>query len=44
LQALCEIIASFHDHNGKVAMPGFYDRVREVESEGERLHAANRAF
>src|SRR3984957_3769435 len=28
LQALCEIIAQLHDKNGRVAIPGFYDRVR----------------
>lgn len=28
LQALCEIVATFHDHNGRVAIPGFYERVR----------------
>jgi acetylornithine deacetylase/succinyl-diaminopimelate desuccinylase-like protein len=28
LQALCEIVASFHDRDGRVAIPGFYDRVR----------------
>ena len=28
LQALSEIIASFHDRQGRVAIPGFYDHVR----------------
>jgi acetylornithine deacetylase/succinyl-diaminopimelate desuccinylase-like protein len=28
LQALCEIIARLHDRGGRVAIPGFYDRVR----------------
>jgi acetylornithine deacetylase/succinyl-diaminopimelate desuccinylase-like protein len=28
LQALCEIIAQLHDRHGRVAIPGFYDRVR----------------
>ena len=28
LQALCEMIASLHDKVGRVAIPGFYDRVR----------------
>jgi len=28
LQALCEMISQLHDRNGRVAIPGFYDRVR----------------
>lgn len=28
LEALCEIIAKLHDGNGRVSIPGFYDRVR----------------
>jgi len=28
LQALCEIVARLHDGGGRVAIPGFYDRVR----------------
>ena len=30
LQALCEIIAGLHDRQGRVTIPGFYRRVREV--------------
>ncbi len=30
LQALSEMIAELHDHAGRVTIPGFYDRVREV--------------
>src|SRR6266705_3564126 len=30
LQALCEIIAGLHDRRGRVAIPEFYARVREV--------------
>jgi acetylornithine deacetylase/succinyl-diaminopimelate desuccinylase-like protein len=37
LQALSEIVASLHDRNGLVAIPGFYDRVR-------RWPAAERVF
>lgn len=33
LQALCEIIAQLHDTNGRVHIPGFYDRVRQWNSE-----------
>jgi acetylornithine deacetylase/succinyl-diaminopimelate desuccinylase-like protein len=29
LQALCEIIAGLHDSDGRVTVPGFYDKVRE---------------
>lgn len=35
LQALCEIIAKLHNRHGRVTIPGFYDRVREV-APGER--------
>lgn len=31
-QALCELIAGMHDANGAVALPGFYDSVRPLES------------
>jgi len=29
LQALCEIIAQLHDHQRRIAIPGFYERVRQ---------------
>jgi acetylornithine deacetylase/succinyl-diaminopimelate desuccinylase-like protein len=32
-QALCEIIAGMHDENGRITLPGFYDRVRELSQE-----------
>jgi acetylornithine deacetylase/succinyl-diaminopimelate desuccinylase-like protein len=32
-QALCELIADLHDENGRVTIPGFYDRVRKLEVE-----------
>jgi acetylornithine deacetylase/succinyl-diaminopimelate desuccinylase-like protein len=28
-QGLCEILAALHDHRGRIAIPGFYDAVRE---------------
>jgi acetylornithine deacetylase/succinyl-diaminopimelate desuccinylase-like protein len=35
IQALCEIVATLHDANGRIAIPGIYDRVREAGA-GER--------
>jgi len=29
VQALCEMLAGLHDENGRVTIPGFYDKVRE---------------
>lgn len=29
IQALCEVIACLHDGRGRIAIPGFYDEVRE---------------
>ena len=34
LQALCEIIAGLHDGTGRIAIPGFYDRVRDLSPVG----------
>lgn len=39
LQALCEIIACLHDKSGRVAIPGFYDRVHKICGE-ERAYLA----
>src|SRR5688572_22544502 len=33
INVLCKMIASLHDENGKVAIPGFYERVVELTSE-----------
>ena len=30
-QALCELIAGMHDDNGRITLPGFYDKVRELD-------------
>ena len=38
-QALCELIAGMHDENGKVTLPGFYDKVRIIDEE-ERAELA----
>ncbi|OGO33050.1 MAG: hypothetical protein A2Z16_14390 [Chloroflexi bacterium RBG_16_54_18] len=38
-QALCELIAGMHDENGRVTLPGFYNRVRELDPE-ERAELA----
>lgn len=32
-QALCELIAGMHDANGRVTLPGFYDKVRDLSAE-----------
>ncbi|MBK6617182.1 MAG: dipeptidase [Nitrosomonas sp.] len=32
LQALCEIIAQMHDQDGRIAIPGFYNRVRRWDT------------
>ncbi len=32
-QALCELLAGMHDEDGKVTLPGFYDRVRHLDQE-----------
>jgi acetylornithine deacetylase/succinyl-diaminopimelate desuccinylase-like protein len=32
-QALCELIAGMHDAQGRVTLPGFYDKVRPLEAE-----------
>jgi len=38
-QALCELIAGMHDEQGRVTLPGFYDKVRELSAE-ERAELA----
>ncbi len=32
-QALAELIAGMHDKNGKITLPGFYDKVRKISKE-----------
>lgn len=32
-QALCELIAGMHDAEGRVTLPGFYDKVRALDEE-----------
>ncbi len=32
-QALCELIAGMHDADGRVTLPGFYDKVRALDQE-----------
>lgn len=41
--ALCQLIAQLHDDQGRVAIPGFYDRVRILEDE-ERAELARLPF
>jgi acetylornithine deacetylase/succinyl-diaminopimelate desuccinylase-like protein len=38
-QVLCELIAGMHDAQGRVTLPGFYDKVRPLEAE-ERAELA----
>ena len=38
-QVLCELIAGMHDKQGRITLPGFYDRVRPL-SEAERQELA----
>lgn len=40
---LCEMIASLKDSNKRIAIPGFYDDVKEI-STGERAEMAKRPF
>ncbi len=39
IQALCEIVGKLHDERGRVAIPGFYDNVRDWP-EAERAYMA----
>ncbi len=32
-QALCELLTGMHDENGRVTLPGFYDRVQPLSTE-----------
>jgi acetylornithine deacetylase/succinyl-diaminopimelate desuccinylase-like protein len=32
-QVLCDLVAGMHDSHGRVTLPGFYDRVRELSAE-----------
>ncbi len=32
-QALCELIAGMHDKNGRITLPGYYDKVRSLSNE-----------
>jgi len=43
IHALSAMIARLHDENGRVAIPGFYDRVRELDPE-ERAEMARIPF
>jgi acetylornithine deacetylase/succinyl-diaminopimelate desuccinylase-like protein len=38
-QALCELIAGMHDKDGRITLPGFYDKVRKLSDE-ERAELA----
>lgn len=32
-QVLCELIAGMHDKQGRITLPGFYDRVRRIDND-----------
>lgn len=38
-QVLCELIAGMHDSQGRITLPGFYDKVRELDQD-ERAELA----
>jgi acetylornithine deacetylase/succinyl-diaminopimelate desuccinylase-like protein len=38
-QALCELIAGMHDENGRITLPGYYDKVKPLSAE-ERAEIA----
>ncbi len=42
-QVLCELIAGMHDANGRVTLPGFYDKVRPLSAE-ERAELSRLPF
>jgi acetylornithine deacetylase/succinyl-diaminopimelate desuccinylase-like protein len=39
LQALCEIVAGLHDRDGRITIPGFYERVRQWSNDERKLMA-----
>lgn len=43
VNVLCELIASLHDDQGRITIPGFYDNVADL-SEGERAELAKAPF
>ncbi|GAB3581484.1 M20 family dipeptidase [Hymenobacter daeguensis] len=43
INALCEMIASLHDENGHITIPGFYDNVAELSAD-ERAEMAKAPF
>lgn len=43
INILCNMIASLHDENGKITIPGFYDDVENI-SETERISMAKAPF
>lgn len=32
-QALCELIADMHDKDGRIMLPGYYDKVRQIDAD-----------
>jgi acetylornithine deacetylase/succinyl-diaminopimelate desuccinylase-like protein len=37
IHALCELIAKMHDEEGRIAIPGFYEKVRPLEEDEREL-------
>ena len=37
IHALCELIADFHDEEGKITIPGFYEEVRPLDDDEREL-------
>lgn len=43
INVLCDMIASLHDENGRITLPGFYDKVTDL-SDDERAELAKAPF
>ena len=41
IQALCEMLASLKDRDGRITIPGFYDKVRPIDAAEQKVLAAS---